>query len=207
MMYNGWQWSQYFQNLHHYVLAHAEKVAELEKTLESVKQELNALKDQKRVHIDRIEYKFDQLKVEKLDGTLNIGITPQSLDEMAVGKNSDQQMDEQSELPAQPTSELQESVQRELEQYLDKDVPQQIDQFEQDSEFQLDPWHRMLILDDLKRQMRERMMYYFQQMEPGATKDQLSSIQDSVLFRTKTDIQKAVDLYFNKLKKKDVSKK
>ena len=31
-------------------------------------------------HIDSLAYHFDQLKVEKLDGTLNIGMTPPSED-------------------------------------------------------------------------------------------------------------------------------
>lgn len=208
MMYDWWQWNQYFQNMHHYILTQAEKVAELEKTLESMRQELNALKEQKRVHIDKIEYKFDQLKVEKLDGTLNIGITPQSIDELAVEKDSEKDSDHQEdEQPVKPAAVYQEDVQRELDQYLDKDVSEQITQFEQNAEFNLDPWHRMMIIDDLRRQMKERMLHYFHQMEPGASADQLSSIKDSVLFRTKTDIQKAVNLYFNKLKNKDVGEK
>ncbi|WP_282941996.1 spore germination protein GerPC [Paenibacillus sp. RC67] len=199
MIYDWQEWNQYFQNLHHYIRAQSEKVAELEKTLFSVKQELNTLKEQRRIHIDKIEYKFDQLKVEKLDGTLNIGITPQSVEDMAVGADPDKKDS------IMPVSELQESVQKDLHQYLHKEVPQQMDQIQQKAGFTLDPWHRKMIMDDLNKQMKERMMYYLQEMENGATLDQMDSIKDSVLFRTKADIQQAVDLYFVKMTQKDVS--
>ncbi|WP_028550512.1 spore germination protein GerPC [Paenibacillus sp. UNC451MF] len=196
---NAWQqWNLYFQNLHHYIRAQSEKVAELEKTLDSVKQELNALREQRGIRIDKIEYKFDQLKVEKLDGTLNIGITPQSLEDMAVGEEVTKQNGE----PVNQTSELQVSVQSELQQYLDKQVPEQFEYIQEKAGFNLDPWHRKMIVEDLSKQMKERMLYYFHN---GATADQLGTIKDSVLFRTKADIKQAFDHYISKMTQKDVS--
>ena len=41
---------------------------------------MNSLKEAPSTKIDRIEYKFDQLKIETLEGTLNIGLNPLSPD-------------------------------------------------------------------------------------------------------------------------------
>lgn len=59
----------------------------LEHELKRLKDELAELKNKPPIHVDKIEYKFDQLKVESLDGTLNIGLNPTDLnniDEFAV---------------------------------------------------------------------------------------------------------------------------
>jgi spore germination protein PC len=59
----------------------------LQRTVASLQTEIAAVKEQKGVRIDRIEYSFDQLKVERLEGTLNIGVAPgglQSVEDFAV---------------------------------------------------------------------------------------------------------------------------
>ncbi|MGG1517689.1 spore germination protein GerPC [Paenibacillus oryzisoli] len=57
-------------------------VSSLKQTVDKQQEDLKALKEEKRFHIDKIEYNFDQLKVEKLDGTLTIGISPGTLDQI-----------------------------------------------------------------------------------------------------------------------------
>lgn len=79
-MHNSITWQQWAQQLSAYVEMQKQRIDQLEQTITKLQSDLNALKDQKRFHIDKIEYNFDQLKVEKLDGTLTIGISPSSLD-------------------------------------------------------------------------------------------------------------------------------
>ncbi|MDF2648327.1 MAG: spore germination GerPC family protein [Paenibacillus sp.] len=79
-MQNCITWQQWAQQVSAYIEMQKQRIDTLEQTVTKLQMELNALKDQKRVHIDKIEYNFDQLKVEKLDGTLTIGISPSSLD-------------------------------------------------------------------------------------------------------------------------------
>ncbi|WP_052487711.1 spore germination protein GerPC [Gordoniibacillus kamchatkensis] len=84
-------WPEYFRRLQAYLQWQTERITELQRTVASLQIELAALKEQKGVRIDRIEYSFDQLKVERLDGTLNIGITPgglKSIEEFAVNGQS-----------------------------------------------------------------------------------------------------------------------
>jgi len=215
------EWVRYVRDLHNHIQAQEQKIAELDKKLQSVKTEMNALKEQKPIHIDKIEYKFDQLKVEKLDGTLNIGITPKMIEDMAVGaegqpaaqtaeqgqgtaeQGTEQNATQQAALTSQPLSELQGQLQAELYRYVQQDVPKRIRELEARSGHSLDPWHRQMIQEDLGRQVGQRMMYYLQQMEKSASADQMSSIKDSVLFRTKNDLNTALNNYFSKMPKKD----
>jgi spore germination protein PC len=79
-MHNCITWQQWAQQVSAYIEMQKQRIDTLEQTVNKLQTDLNTLKDQKRVHIDKIEYNFDQLKVEKLDGTLTIGISPSSLD-------------------------------------------------------------------------------------------------------------------------------
>lgn len=95
-MNNCITWQQWAQQVSAYIERQKQRIDTLEQTVTKLQTDLNALKNQKGIHIDRIEYKFDQLKVEKLDGTLTIGISPSLLDNIddltvngaSVGKNA-----------------------------------------------------------------------------------------------------------------------
>lgn len=67
----------YFQQLHAYLQWQTQKLQQLEASIGLLQQEIDALKQQRTVRVDKIEYKFDQLKIERLDGTLHIGISPE----------------------------------------------------------------------------------------------------------------------------------
>lgn len=79
-MHNPITWQQWAQQVCAYVEMQKQRIDQLEQTVKKLQSDIDSLKDQKRFHIDKIEYNFDQLKVEKLDGTLTIGISPSSLD-------------------------------------------------------------------------------------------------------------------------------
>lgn len=72
---NGSSWQQYFQQLHAYLKWQTDQIRTMNHKIESLQKEQEDIKQQKGVRIDRIEYSFDQLKVERLEGTLNIGVT------------------------------------------------------------------------------------------------------------------------------------
>lgn len=81
-MNNGITWQQWAQQLSAYIEMQKQRIDNLEETVSKLQTDLKAVKDEKRIHIDKIEYNFDQLKVEKLDGTLTIGISPSLLDQI-----------------------------------------------------------------------------------------------------------------------------
>ncbi|MCD1258694.1 hypothetical protein B5M42_007585 [Paenibacillus athensensis] len=76
-------WEMWFQQLYAFLGAQQRRIEQLEKQVGQLQGELAAVQKQKTIQIDRIEYKFDQLKVEKLEGTLSIGINPGALEDIA----------------------------------------------------------------------------------------------------------------------------
>lgn len=223
-MYTWQQWYQYAQRMHSYIQAQSVKMADMEKDLEGLKAELSQLKEKKSIHIDKIEYKFDQLKVETLEGTLNIGMNPSAIEDLAVSKQ-----EEGASAPAvsaqangfngvfegtppslhgtipgaEASQGLREEISKELMDFMGRQVPNHLVLLQAEYGHRLDNWHQQLIIEDIGRQIDQRIRFYLKQMEPGATVDQISSLKDSVIFRTKNDIQTALKNYFSKLPKKD----
>ncbi|MBP1964707.1 spore germination protein GerPC [Paenibacillus aceris] len=109
-MHNSITWQQWAQQLSAYIEMQKQRIDKLEQTVTKLQSDLDAMKDQKRIHIDKIEYNFDQLKVEKLDGTLTIGISPSSLDNVddftvngaSVGKDAGQNQNQNQDQNQNP---------------------------------------------------------------------------------------------------------
>ncbi|MBN3585448.1 spore gernimation protein GerPC, partial [Algoriphagus aestuarii] len=57
-------------------------IKQLQKKQRALEKELTEVKEKPVLHIDRIEYQFDQLKIDRLEGTLNIGLNPKDLQDM-----------------------------------------------------------------------------------------------------------------------------
>ncbi|NHN28291.1 spore germination protein GerPC [Paenibacillus agricola] len=210
-----WQWVPYVKQMQAQLKQQMDKIERIEQAMELLKAELKMCREQKRIHIDKIEYKFDQLKVEKLDGTMNIGLTPGALEDIAVNgspnaNNNDidpfimKAMAEQQDQTVPFPARLREEIGKELHSYVNDQVPKQLEQLQKNKGEQLDEWHQKMITADLSKQIEARMDYYLKQMNPsvGVSVDQLSSIKDSVIFRTQNDIQSALRLYFEKMPKK-----
>ncbi|NOU66479.1 hypothetical protein GC096_20775 [Paenibacillus sp. LMG 31461] len=90
-MNNAITWQQWAQQITACLDMQKQRIDKLEQTVNTLQADLKAMKDEKRIHIDKIEYNFDQLKVEKLDGTLTIGISPSAIDQiedLSVNGNS-----------------------------------------------------------------------------------------------------------------------
>ncbi|OCA84315.1 hypothetical protein A8F94_16525 [Bacillus sp. FJAT-27225] len=86
------------------IQAFGQKIATLEESLRCAEEEIRLLKEKPAIQVGTIQYKFDQLKVETLDGTLNIGLNPkdlQGIEEMAIAEGQ-QGLAGQSGFPGQP---------------------------------------------------------------------------------------------------------
>lgn len=82
---------QYSENMRHYLQLLEKRIKDLEAQVANLTNEVTAISEKPTVHIDRIDYSFDQLKVETLEGTLNIGLNPEDLsniEELAINPNS-----------------------------------------------------------------------------------------------------------------------
>lgn len=71
------------QQLYHQIYILQQQLAQCMDRLGKIEQKLDDESNEQRspstIHIEKIEYKFDQLKVETLEGTLSIGLSPTEL--------------------------------------------------------------------------------------------------------------------------------
>ena len=59
-----------------YIYQQDKVLRDLQKKIQTIEETVSDLKKRPSVKVERMEYKFDQLKVETLEGTLNIGLNP-----------------------------------------------------------------------------------------------------------------------------------
>jgi spore germination protein PC len=154
----------FFQQLHSIVMNQETRIHALEKTIKDLERQLSEMKQRPTLHVDKIEYKFDQLKVETLDGTLNIGLNPsdlqQNIEDFAVqnGAIPTPMMD--------PKHQFQRSIELEDEiyQYLETDLPTLVQQTAEKMDRKLEENYLEFIKEDIKKQVPARVQYYLQQM-------------------------------------------
>ncbi|WP_219837777.1 spore germination protein GerPC [Paenibacillus sp. R14(2021)] len=70
--------NQYVQRMQCQLNDQQAVIQKLCRQLDAMNERLNAAEKKPYYHVDTIQYHFDQLKVEKLDGTLNIGMSAPS---------------------------------------------------------------------------------------------------------------------------------
>ncbi|MCU9612474.1 spore germination protein GerPC [Caldibacillus lycopersici] len=171
------------------------KIKVLEDAQSDMKQLLESLKNNQAVNIERIDYHFDQLKIEKLEGTLNIGVNPndlQNLDEFAVGSN---QVFPQASHKFNP--EMINYLENELLAYMDNEVPQMVDETKREFGLQLDDSYTEFIKQDIRNQLKQRIDYYLRQ--PANMKENISNQerQDQIIFAIQNDIKQAINSFFS----------
>ena len=110
---NGNEWSTYLYELQYYMMQQDEKIKLLEKRLDTLEKQVA---ENKAPNIEKIEYKFDQLKIEHLAGTLHIGLSPSDLE------NIEDLAIQQTTPPNYPVP-LKQQLTNELQQYLRETGP------------------------------------------------------------------------------------
>lgn len=77
------EWYNYISSLHQLSGEQSNKLTELEEKIKMIEEKLNQLdqsdEKQSKHTIDKIEYHFDQLKIDHLNGALHIGLSPEDL--------------------------------------------------------------------------------------------------------------------------------
>lgn len=170
------------------------QIQTLEKLLKGMQQEIIQLKDKPTMNIERIEYKFDQLKVETLEGTLNIGLTPGStgeIEDFIVTQDNLQ-------VPVQKRSEnVAKQVEEDLINYLEKDAKDTIKSVAANQGRNIEPHYYDFMLQDIKSQLPKRVNHYLNQITPEAIKQNLSDedIRKMTVQQLKTDMTKAFSTF------------
>ena len=150
---------QVLQSMQAYMHKQDQKIRNLQQKMISMEQKITELQSRPPVHVEKLEYKFDQLKVETLEGTLNIGLNPtdlQRIEDFSVpNKNG-------AASPSQRMA-LFTDLENSIHQYLDSNLISIMTDAGQQLNLQVDESYREFILQDIKKQLPNRIEYYLNQ--------------------------------------------
>ncbi|ULL15375.1 spore gernimation protein [Paenibacillus sp. H1-7] len=217
-MYMSPELLRFLQQVNDYLQYQNQQIQQLNSKLDGLIQEMNQLKQsnddkqqppqpQPQPPVIRNEYHFDLLKVEKLEGTLNIGINPNgsdsSIDEMSVGQSVD--APSVTTGPAeQPDPLMYNSIQEQIHDYLRGEAFHALKAFEAEYEYPLDDPYRSFIVNDVKKQIDKRIRYYMSKLKTRpANAEQVASMQQPIIEEVKRDIEKTFEAFIKNLPRKD----
>ncbi len=209
---------QYLYEMHLFHQHQRKKIKKMEAEIEQLRETVQRLNDQPGTNIERIEYSFDQLKIETLEGTLNIGLTPtggEPIEEMIINQTGQQYPGSSQPYPGpgqpyppsgQPSSmfndEMMEDVMSELDRYLEEETAPLLDEMEQKYSYPLSREYRELIVNDINSQLESRVRYYMQQhTQNNDNRSDATQIAESITARVKEDIRNAVEAFIKHLPK------
>ncbi|WP_428911341.1 spore germination protein GerPC [Niallia sp. Krafla_26] len=189
---------QILQSMQAYIYNQDNVIRGMQKKIQSLEKQLSELQTRPPIHIDRMEYKFDQLKVETLEGTLNIGLNPsdlQGIEDYSVPNGNGGH----GQGPREPKERM--SMFTEIEnltnQYLDENLPTIVDATCQQFQYKVDETYHEFILQDIKRQLPNRIEAYLNQpLRNGQTKEQQ---KEWIVEQLKTEIQNGVSAFLKHL--------
>jgi spore germination protein PC len=186
--------------LYDYIRYQENKIAKFEKLIENLSSEIQTLKEKPPINVERIEYKFDQLKIERLDGTLNIGLNPSDL-----GNIEDLDIPA-GQTPSPPpyftTPAFKSAATSRIRQYINEQLEGLIHDTENQLGMKLTQEYHEFIHHDLVGQIPQRVDHYINilsgQNLSNMTEEQISN---QIFDQMKGDIQQAVFMFISKLPK------
>jgi spore germination protein PC len=188
----------YLQKLHQFVQFQESRIQKLEQLAGDLQQQVNSLKDRPPIQVDTIEYKFDQLKVETLEGTLNIGLNPselQGIEDFAVKGSS-----VSSPITQQTQMQRAMDMEEDIEKFLETDLPDIFSETARELEMEADSTYLNFIKEDIKKQLPGRIDYYLKQ---GQQNQELSrnpeGWRESSLEHIKKEIRNGVKAFLGNL--------
>jgi spore germination protein PC len=181
--------NQILQSMQSYMYQQDKKIQYLQTKLMEMEKRISDLQNRPPVHVERMEYKFDQLKVERLEGTLNIGLNPsdlQSIEDFSV-PNQNQNLSNVSEERVAIMNEIEDAI----NPYLNENLLLIMRDAGQKLGIEIDESYHGFILQDIKKQMPNRIEYYLNQMPRN---DQISPEQQNtyIIEQLKKEIQQGV---------------
>ncbi|MGG7618467.1 spore germination protein GerPC [Bacillus coreaensis] len=189
---------EYLRQLHQLVESQEHRIRALERNVLQMQKEISQLKERPPVHVDRIEYKFDQLKVESLDGTLNIGLNPsdlQGIDEFSVPNQS-------IKTPSPPKQMFQRTMELEdiIYEYMGNHLPAIFEITQAKLQTNLDDSYYHFIEEDIKKQIPKRVEHYIREFSSGVieTEDR-SRFEKTITDQFHKEMEHGVEVFIKNL--------
>ncbi|MGE7616200.1 spore germination protein GerPC [Paenibacillus sp. FSL F4-0243] len=183
----------YVQQVFNALRIQTEKIRLLEKQLQDLQCEVVSIKNNNIASIGPINYHFEQLKIEKLEGTLNIGITPNEGNNLDEAMINGKPIGEQEGVTPTATA-LSDKIRPEILKYVQEEVPSQFSRLEKEQNLSIDEQYIQMVIQDLLNQMDGRINEYVSQLPTaeegrGYTEEESASIVEQI----KRDIVTAVE--------------
>ncbi|MFB9277867.1 spore germination protein GerPC [Cohnella cellulosilytica] len=165
--------------------------------LTSLQQQLDEIKSKPPLHV---EYHFDQLKVNRLEGTLNVGIAPQGAPDIesleTPGFAGWKAAPDSNDDAREPMRELQ----QEMAAYMDGEAYEALIGLERQFGISLGEELRSQIVSDVKRQLNERVHYYVRSeaYPVQGTREEQRKWREAIKEKTMRDVQGAFVAYLSK---------
>ncbi|WP_186579077.1 spore germination protein GerPC [Aquibacillus kalidii] len=180
-------WYDYINQLHTHIQQQDKRIKKLENRIELLE---SKGQNSQQTTIEKLEYHFDQLKIERLDGTLHIGLSPEDLkkvDDMSISQPNPNSFQKQ----ADPTNQ---QLASELDSYLMSEGPMMIHQLAQEYSYPLNDAYREMIIHDVRKQLPSRVAHYqkLASEENVTTNERNPFIKDKI----KKEIDHSLRLFF-----------
>lgn len=182
---NNPAWHEYIQQLHQHIMEQDKRIQALTKRLDQMEY---TQPTPQHTTIEKLEYHFDQLKIDRMDGTLHIGLAPEDFTKM-----------DNFSLPLRNQTENQqrEPLINELNNYINREGTTILQQLADEYNYTLDDATSHLLLEDIRKQLPSRVAYY----EKEGTKQQFRNKQQLETYihqQIQAEITHSLRLYFEK---------
>lgn len=160
---------QVIQSIQAYIYEQDKTIRKLQKKIDMLEKKVTEIQSRPPIRVEKMEYKFDQLKVETLEGTLNIGLNPSDLQGI-----EDLSVPSQNGVPnPKDRMSMFTEIESQVHQYLDDNLQTIMRNTGEQLQFRVDDTYRDFILQDIKKQLPSRIEYYLNQPpQNGRTHDQ-----------------------------------
>ena len=190
------------QQIQQHIEQQNHRIKMLEDMVDDLKDNYEQLSKAPKTNIEKIEYKFDQLKIERLDGTLNIGLTPNGgadlLEDFTVnGTNGMNGMNPHTLAP-----ETIQSIQQNVNSYMQNGALKQLGELEQKYNYPLDDPYRHFILNDIQKQLDQRINYYLNQQKERSPNASPQELSEEIEQKLKRDIVNGMEAFIKNLPKR-----
>ncbi|WP_147533193.1 spore germination protein GerPC [Bacillus marasmi] len=197
-MYQEFQY--YLQQLHETIQKQEQRIQALEGTVAQLRIELEEVKEKPKINVEKIEYKFDQLKVETLEGTLNIGLNPsdlQGIDSMEINQAGAPPPGSFND----PKGQFRNTIELEEEVYniLETELPTLVTNAEQRVNQKLDEQYIDFIKEDIKIQIPPRVQHHIRQTPFVGDEQERESWKQGIVNKLLKEMENGICTFINNL--------
>ncbi|WP_156288832.1 spore germination protein GerPC [Oceanobacillus salinisoli] len=189
----GKDWSQYLYELQQQIQHQDARIRSLE---EQIQRLVNDQQQKNGTVIEKVEYKFDQLKIETLSGSLQIGLSPEELknmEDLALGQAS--QLSPTNNLPS-----FEQQLTSQLQNWLQGSGPSMISDLAKNYNRTIDDSHQSLMLHDIQKQFPNRIKYYKEQAMKNNTALNEQELADFIFNKIKDEVRHSLTNYMKDYK-------